>query len=384
MLRYIKTPEFLFVLYIYGFVLLRPLIYLAHNYSTMIIGVYVSFLLVVFATVSRFTKIDLRSFFVWLLLSLYFGAQLVFATLFKGYETSYQYSLNFIMYGVVPLFFLMNINNFKLLIYCAFIISCVNGLILLLDPLNNYCLSGSYMGYGFDVLMFSFSGLLLGFFVLRKKILLAPIIIEFLFIVIYGNKGAMLGALAMLLVMCFFQMKSISKLILSLVFFFILANWKLLLSVIVGQLMKLNLFTYSLLTLQLMLSDESDRVYSARTDIWKEAVEWIERNPFWGNGICSFDEFNNGYVHNIFLEITLAYGCTGLIVFVGLLVHSMFLLVKMKNPYKKFFLLIILVGWLVPMQFSLTIWNVSFFWIYIGFYFLLIIGKKDEDFSQYV
>ncbi|WP_176221710.1 O-antigen ligase [Fibrobacter sp. UWB13] len=350
----------------------------------MIIGGYVSLLLILLTVVNRSSRIDLRNIFVWLLLSLFFGSQLVYATLFKGYETSYQYSLNFIIFGFVPLYFLLNVNNFKLLIYCAFIISCVNGLVLLLDPLNDYCLSGNYMGYGFDLLMFSFSGLLFGFYALRKKILLAPIIIELSFIVIYGNKGAALGALAMLLVMFFFQIKSISKLILSLVIFLILANWKLLLSAIVSQLMKFNLPTYSLLTLQLLVLDESDQVYSARTNIWNVAIEWIERNPFWGNGICTFDEFNNGYVHNVFLEITLAYGYMGLIVFVGLLVHSIFLLVKMNDPYKRFFQLILLVGWLVPMQFSLTIWNVSLFWIYIGIYLLSITGKKDESFSQYV
>ena len=54
-----------------------------------------------------------------------------------------------------------------------------------------------------------------------------------------------------------------------------------------------------------MLSDKSDIVFSARTNIWEKAINWILEEPILGHRVGEFEAATDVYAHNIFLDISL-------------------------------------------------------------------------------
>ena len=98
--------------------------------------------------------------------------------------------VNFFMYGVLSGYFLLNVVDYDLVLYWVVRFSCINGVLLAVDPFIDYRMNGTYMTYGFNMLMYSFSGLCVGYFYNRDKRYLLPMMLEILLILIYGNKGA--------------------------------------------------------------------------------------------------------------------------------------------------------------------------------------------------
>lgn len=98
--------------------------------------------------------------------------------------------VNFFMYGVLSGYFLLNVVDYDLVLYWVVRFSCINGVLLAVDPFIDYRMNGTYMTYGFNMLMYSFSGLWVGYFYNRDKRYLLPMMLEILLILIYGNKGA--------------------------------------------------------------------------------------------------------------------------------------------------------------------------------------------------
>lgn len=365
----LKSQEFLFTSYVYGFASLRPIIYVAGNKSTVVLAMYLLFFLMFFFVINRKTNVPLKSLFIWFGISIFFESQLIASLLFYDYLVARQYVINFFMYGVLPLLFLVPLKNFYLVVKYIVVFSLLNCFVLLLDPLNDYLFTGGYMEYGFNLLMYSFSGLLLGTLYLKKKILLIPLIVEFFFILIFGNKGAFFGAVTMLMVFFFYNCKWIGRVMfLSLVSMAVL-EFDLIIEKFLKFVEMMNMSTYSLYTLQQMALKNGEGVYSVRTDIWNVALQWISESPLFGHGAATFDEFNNGYVHNVFLEVFVAYGGIGFLLFIASLVASIYIFCVRKKSNLLYFQIVTLLAWLIPMQFSLTIWNVAPFWIYWGLFF---------------
>ena len=129
-----------------------------------------------------------------------------------------------------------------------------------------------------------------------------------------------------------------------------------------------GIYSYALKTIQIMLTRDSNYIFSSRTDIWNVAAEWISRKTFFGYGVGAFEVKNNVYTHNVFLDIAVPFGITGLVVFVIVLFHSIYKM--LHNPCRSYRLFqgLCLGCWLIPMQFSLTMWNVSMFWVYWSLY----------------
>ncbi len=98
--------------------------------------------------------------------------------------------VNFFMYGVLSGYFLLNVVDYDLVLYWVVRFSCINGVLLAVAPFIDYRMNGTYMTYGFNMLMYSFSGLWVGYFYNRDKRYLLPMMLEILLILIYGNKGA--------------------------------------------------------------------------------------------------------------------------------------------------------------------------------------------------
>jgi O-antigen ligase len=85
---------------------------------------------------------------------------------------------------------------------------------------------------------------------------------------------------------------------------------------IVGSYVLANLEMFKSLARVIALVESGGE--DSRLDLWIPAVQAIYRNPF-GYGTDAYQYILIHYPHNIFLEITLAYGIFGLLLFLGIL-----------------------------------------------------------------
>ena len=356
------TAEFIFVLYFFGFATLRPIVFLAQSKSTLVIFAFI--LITVLLSLFNSHTFNKNSFFKWLVIS----ALAVFILYFSPKEIRSTYMMNFFMYGVLPLFLLLNVDDYELVLQWVVRFSCLNGIVLILDPFFDYQLNGTYMSYGLNMLVFSFSGLLVGHFYLKNKRLFGPLLIEMAMILFFGNKGAGIASIVLFICSMFLTGSSIRRLAICGIACVGAFNWRIILLWIIKCASFFGFSSYALTTFYIILTENADSVFSSRTNIWETANTWIQQNPIFGYGVGKFEIANNGYVHNIFYEITLAFGYLGLVIFVLLLLRSIY---KMyHNPYPSYKILqaICLGCWLIPLQFSLTFWSVSAFWVYWGLY----------------
>lgn len=362
MKKKIITPEFIFIFYIFGFAMLRPVLFLLKPYSSVIIAAFVTFTII--ASLSNSHVRLKRSFIMWLIISAFFELILFVSPA----ESAKLYMKNYFMYGIVSLFLLINVSDYKLILDWIVKFSCINGALLVLDPFFNYQFNGGYMQYGFNLLMFSFVGLLLGYCYFKKSKFLILIIIELIMISFYGNKGAYLTAMILFLGGMILSGGNIKKIIFSIIACLIMLNWKTFLALIIDFAKRLGVSSYSIATMQMILIGKENDIYSSRTDIWEIAQNWILQEPVFGYGVGVFEDKANGYAHNIFYDITLSFGFVGLFIFIVVTLHSIYKMFINKFTEYKLLQLCCLICWLIPMQFSLTLWNVNLFWVYWGLY----------------
>ena len=362
MKKKIITPEFILVFYYFGFATLRPIIFLAQSKSTVLIFAFI--LITLLMSLFNNHSYNKNAFVKWFVFSALFESILYFCP--KEIQSTYM--TNFFMYGVVTLFLLLNVDDYELLLQWIVRFSCLNGILLILDPFFDYQLNGTYMNYGLNMLGFSFSGLLVGYFYLKNKRFFVPLLIEMAMILFFGNKGAGITAVVLFLFGMILTGRSFRKLLICTVACMGMVSWRTILTWVINLASYLGFSSYALTTFSIILTENADRVFSSRTNIWETANTWIQQNPIFGYGVGKFEIANNGYVHNIFYEITLTFGYLGLVIFVLLLLRSIY---KMyHNPYPSYKILqaICLGCWLIPLQFSLTFWSVSAFWVYWGLY----------------
>ena len=193
MKKQLTTPEFLFIFYVFGFAMLRPVLFLFRSYSTIIIALFI--IIVLLISVINNHVLGKKNFVRWLIISIFFEVLLYVSPSI----VSETYMINYFMYGIVSLYLLINVSDYKLVLQWVIRFSCVNGVLLIADPFLEYQFNGGYMEYGFNMLMFSFVGILIGYFYLKNQYFFIPIVIELIMISFYGNKGACVTAVILLL-----------------------------------------------------------------------------------------------------------------------------------------------------------------------------------------
>ena len=371
------TSEFILILYTFGFTTIRPVIYFFNSQSTFVVGGFI-FVSLFFWLKNRI-KLAKKELIAWTIFSFFFE----FLIYISRSELSSTYMVNFFMYGIISVAMLMKVFDYKEVLHWVYVFSFVNAIVIGLDPFFEYKFTGGYMEYGFNMVMFSFSGFLIGKYYFHKKYVTIPIIFELVMISFYGNKGAIITAFCLIICLRFLFSYSAKRLLYSLITGISLCNWKLILSWIISGAKSFGVSSYSISTMEIMLSDKSDYVYSARTNIWKLASEMISKKPIFGYGVGKFEMIANGSAHNVFYDITLAFGFFGLILFLLLLINSIYHIYIDVYIERKVICILCLITWIVPMQFSLTLWNVIIFWVYWGLYLYNVICSRcvNESFN---
>ena len=367
--KFFKLPEFYFVSYSFLFLFIKPLYRINTGSSTILLLFLILLVLLCFFLFCDI-KTSYRFLRCFVFLSCFLMIFIVNYILCKN-DIMRQYFENFVLYAVIPLIFILNVNNYRKVLnyFCAF--SCVAGIMLCIEPFVGYAFTSDYMQFGFNMLFYSFIGLILLIFSLHKKVFIIPLIAELLLIFLYGNKGAFITAIVLLLFFLIF----VSKHKLLKFFVFILSIvciifWKEILLELINIGRYLGIDSYSLDTFKILISDNYEVVTNSRIDIWKQAWEWIKDYPIFGSGIGTFEVAEHGYAHNIFIDITVTFGIVGLVIFFVFLLKSLFVIKRCENAFQKQFILALLLFWIVAMEVSLTFWSTIGFWIYLEICFL--------------
>ena len=111
-----NNNEFLFVLYLYIFAIIKPILALLSPYSTLILLTCV--LLVVIKRLMISITISYRNFTIWLLTSVFFVTFLLWGKYIGNYSVVDQYIINFVIYGIIPLFLLTSVKDYSKVVLC--------------------------------------------------------------------------------------------------------------------------------------------------------------------------------------------------------------------------------------------------------------------------
>lgn len=288
-----------------------------------------------------------------------------------------EYIYNFTIYGVIPILLVSKVKNYEKLLTYYSALTIINGIMYLYDPLNSYKYTGNYMDFGFSYMLPAFVGSVILYSVYKKKYSLILMLIFFVEILIYANKGATICALCIILVYYIFLNKNKNKkykriVVILIISFIGFLNIEKIIDILLKKIQGLNISTYSLNTFLKILSGNGDAIYTSRTSIWEQAIHLIIKKPLNGYGLGYFEVMYNGYTHNLILDIAVAFGAIGLMMFLIVFIYSIGKVIRIEDYHKKTFLITMLVISVIPLMISLSYWKVMPFWIYLG----IIVGKK--------
>ena len=361
--------EGLFVGYLFSFVILRPVIVWFSDYSTFILAIMVAVsLLCFFYKFPNSFPID--CFVPWAVIAI--GGLVLITMGIKGNDRGgiSQYRINFIIYGILPLLYLMYVEDFRLMLKYYYYLSLIATAVIVMDPFWGYYLSTDYMVYGGYMVNYSFLGILIGIFYFKKRKLWILLVAVFGMITLYANKGTIISAIVLLIVCLLYYGKTgVRRIGLLIPMSVIIMEWKTILLKIISMAESLNIQSYAMETFKIMLGKNADYVYSQRTDLWKYAWEMIKNSPFVGYGVGEFENIYKIYPHNLFLEITVTFGMFGLFLLLIITVNSIKEWYLCENYELKLFQAGCFIIMILRLQFSDTFWAVAFFWIYYGIYF---------------
>lgn len=372
-----RSIEYLFVLYMFLFAFVKPVIAMIPQYSTVVL--FVCAILIFIKRLMITTSFNKNYFVIWGISSFLFLIALILGEYFNHYDDTSQYIVNFIIYGIIPVFLIEGVEDFSKVLYYIHRFSIIATVILIWDPFVEYAMMGEYMTYGLYMLWYSFAGLLLTYYLYEKKYVFPLIVIDVFVLIVYGNKGAALcGIFLLFLVVLLKRRLNVAKIVLLILATVAIFSWKSIVIFLVTMLSKWGYSSYSLTTL-LILVKNTDSIVSTRTNIWKQAFGFFLKNPL-GSGVGAFEKVANGYAHNIELDIMVMFGIVGIVVFIVMLVWAIFRIAMMEDKPKRIFLIGCGMCWFIPMQISLTIWNVLLFWIFWG---VLLYDQSQKKGTEY-
>lgn len=380
--------EFCFVLNLFLFALLKPLISLIPQFSTLILLLTSIAVLLLSIRNGRLYAKNMQIYII-IIGSIILWQILYMVLSYNSMQGEILY--NFIIYAVIPLFLLTSVKNFYIVLKYYCVMSVLVGILYMLDPFIGYRWSNDYMQFGFSAILPAFCGTVIWVYYFHKKkmyILMAFFLAE---LTLCANKSSLLCAMALLLIafIGFNYKKGIdwNRFFLLCCIFSILFIFKnVIIDIFILVANKLGFYSYSLITVKMMLSGSEGMVLDGRLPIWANALKEFMESPVFGKGAGYLESISSstGYAHNVLLDILVSAGMLGAIIFISALIISIGKIMKCKNYDRKIFMLTLFVLWFVPMQFSLTLWKVSSFWIYWGvcFYHFSERGKQIESINS--
>jgi len=238
-------------------------------------------------------------------------------------------------------------STFYLKKYFSFF-SIVNFFSLLIIVIFGYIETFSYMRFGYALL----PTLLFSIYALRDNknriIWLLILISSFIMILIYGSRGPLLGLFIFIFIVIFTDSKmKISSKILTVIgmgtAYVYLIPYNGFLKILDFIYYELNLKTYSIFKLKVMLEKGLVESSSGRDYLYENFLEQIMFSPIFGNGIGITQELWGVSPHNLFLQILIEFGVIGMGIFLTVGISLYFLLTIIRKKDNELFLLLLII-----------------------------------------
>lgn len=254
------------------------------------------------------------------------------------------YKIVFIIYILLPAYVLgINIKNYKKLLDEFYKISIIIFLLIIIELYVNSFKINDYMVLGMNLTIPTLV-IINRYFEYRKY---KDLILSFfcsMILIVFGNRSAFLVVLVYILIYLLINKLKIFTFIISLIS--LMFYWKKeMINFIVERIREINLNSYALKKLDLMLTEGVQKSSSGRDYVYKEGIEMFFLNPIYGSGVGYYPEnnaFKLRYVHNIFLQILIEYGLIGIIITILLLLFFIFKYIRIQNKYKKIIISILI------------------------------------------
>lgn len=374
------SNEHIFVLYYFGFLILKPFLQNFSEISTFILLGY-TIGLVGYSILRDFPKIKIKKIN---LISLFIYLIIVTDLLLRPNSKTTNYLYLFTIYGSLPIYLISKVKNYEKLIKLFLRYSVGIFIFYARDPLNNYYYFGDYMSYGFSFIL----PVYLIFSITRdcfntKKYLVFEMV-ALILMILYANRSASLSVIVFFIIKDIFfnkiSLKKISKYIIGCTLaIFLILNLRKILKPIVDFLVQHGIESYSLRHFELYASmDKLDQLSSGRIEIWRIANKVIENNFILGTGIGGFQSKFGAYPHNLYFDLMTTHGVVGLIVFLVVITRCLINFKKMKGT-KKYLTLIFFILWFPMLFFSQHMYEVSSLWIFITLTF-----KREREKNEYI
>lgn len=365
----IEWHEFIAAFYINSFSILIPILNKYSYISKYILGFEVISLFIIYIFKSGF-KLNKKNLYRMFLLDMVVSSLFIVDFWLRKNQLTWMYYYYFLVYGSITAFFFVNVRNYKVLLKYWSIFAFIGGCMVMRDPLIGYILSGGYMDFG-TIILPAFASSFIIVFYYRIRVVLPFLVVFFLEIILYANKGAIFSALGIVIFFTIYlgknkkeRAKRVS--IISLLLITIILFKDNILKLFLKVAKSIGVYSYSMSDIDGLISQGINlNSYTIRAEIWNNIILELKNNLFFGLGIGGFEDKYGNYAHNVFLDIIITHGMViGLFVILMVIIfmHNM-MLYKSKDIFV-FISVVCLLG-ILPMMFSFTYWKMNMFWLFI-------------------
>lgn len=373
------TPELIFVLYFWGFMLLRPILKIVGNFSVIVLFFYVLTLFVLLSV--KYTKINLNNNIIVLILLVL--SVFLFDLIFRRNDVTISYLYEFIIYGGIPMYFLSLVKDTRLLLEYFCKLSLIAFLMLGWSPLAEYTFFNDYMDYGFNLVLPAYFGFYIGWKYFKKKFFLLFQILSFVSI-LFSSRSVLLSVILFHVIVFFFSKISLIKKILivsfvSLAILILFRNRVFIITSLREYIESLGFYSYTVHRLyQSVITGNLLSGFSSRRELWDIAKNLLTHwNTFiFGKGTGFFQSTYGTYPHNLYFDIMIQYGILGVGVIFMFILNSL-ICVYYRQGYNRILGLIFLCLWFPKLMLSLYFFKEISIWCFIA-YGLIPLNFNDK------
>lgn len=302
-----------------------------------------------------------------------------------------RYFMNFLALGILGYRFgFLNISVERVLRYVCAISLLILPYLATLDVSSFLSETGgvdygAWMGISYGIVRFISALILYLLFYsqnrFQKTLIVFILVLYILFFMLYASRGAIVAILIMLIMAYLIKEENKKRrifkvFIISIIIFIVAISLDSIIKSIYNQFQYYGIDSFFIEKMMSMV-DGSEGFSNGRSDLNKVAILGIIERPLFGNGIAVFEKPNDGYVHNVFLQIFYELGLVPFIYYVTLFVLS--LKVVLFSNYTKdirIYIAFLFCSGCVELLFSSTFWTSQIFWIFLGVTTNVIIRKR--------
>lgn len=368
--------ELLLAIYIFLFILIRPVLSMSGGKSTLILFTIASAIIIISLMYSHIINKEKISKYKVKAIVFYFYVILIIVIdlLFRYNNYLFRIIYDFIVYGIIPVYLFVQVKYYDKFIEYYSKISILTFAIYFLDPFNKYYFSKGYMTFGFSAMLPSFIGIYILSHKSSSKIIKIIKWVSFIEIALFGNKGAFLCAFIFigLYDLCInkkSKRKFLKYIIILTAIIIIILNIENILKNLISILEHYNYYSYSLRSFYNVILENSSGL-SGRELLWDDAMLIIQSHPILGQGIGLYESMYNGYSHNLILDIGMSYGIIGLMVLTFILLNGVRRYIANKGNERLIYIIFLSLS-IPKLMFSSYFYGEMSFWILI---FICIFG----------